>query len=52
VAGLRPTAGAGLRYRSPIGPLRLDVGFKLNRETFPNRREHGAEWHFSLGHAF
>ncbi|HEX6322850.1 MAG TPA: BamA/TamA family outer membrane protein, partial [Vicinamibacterales bacterium] len=49
---LRPTAGMGLRYRSPIGPLRLDLGFKLNRETFPNRREHSAEWHFSLGQAF
>lgn len=52
VPALRPTAGVGLRYRSPVGPLRLDLGFKLNRETFPNRREHGSEWHFSLGHAF
>ncbi len=52
VTRLRPTAGVGLRYRSPIGPLRLDIGFKLNRETFPNRREHGSEWHFSLGQAF
>ena len=49
---LRPTAGVGLRYRSPIGPLRVDLGFKLNRQTFPNRREHGSEWHFSLGQAF
>lgn len=49
---LRPTAGVGLRYRSPIGPLRLDIGFKLNRKTFPTRREHGSEWHFSLGQAF
>lgn len=52
LADIRPTAGLGLRYRSPIGPLRLDLGFKLNRETFPNRREHGSEWHFSLGQAF
>lgn len=52
ITAIRPTAGVGLRYRSPIGPLRLDVGFKLNRQTFPNRREHGAEWHFSLGQAF
>jgi outer membrane protein insertion porin family len=49
---LRPTAGMGVRYRSPIGPLRVDLGFKLNRETFPNRREHGSEWYFSLGQAF
>nr|MBA3950072.1 BamA/TamA family outer membrane protein [Acidobacteriota bacterium] len=52
LAELRPTAGLGLRYKSPIGPLRLDIGFKLNRKTFPTRREHGSEWHFSLGQAF
>lgn len=52
VTRLRPTAGLGLRYRSPIGPVRVDLGFKLNRETFPNRRESGSEWHFSFGHAF
>lgn len=49
---LRPTAGVGLRYRSPIGPVRVDLGFKLNRETFPNRRESDSQWHFSFGHAF
>ena len=52
VADLRPTAGVGLRYRSPIGPLRVDIGFKLNREELAPRREHRSEWHFSLGHAF
>ena len=25
-------AGVGLRYLSPIGPLRVDVGWKLDRE--------------------
>ncbi len=52
VADLRPTAGVGVRYRSPIGPLRVDIGFKLNREEFLSRREHRSEWHFSLGQAF
>lgn len=28
---LRLGAGVGVRYQSPIGPLRLDVGFKLDR---------------------
>jgi outer membrane translocation and assembly module TamA len=27
---LRYSAGVGLRYRSPFGPLRLDVGYQLN----------------------
>jgi outer membrane translocation and assembly module TamA len=27
---LRYSAGIGLRYRSPFGPLRLDVGYQLN----------------------
>lgn len=28
---LRYGVGAGLRYISPVGPIRLDVGYKLNR---------------------
>src|SRR5690606_23466022 len=28
LADIRPTAGFGLRYNSPLGPLRLDLGFK------------------------
>ena len=28
---IKPTAGLGLRYLSPIGPIRVDVGFKLDR---------------------
>jgi outer membrane protein insertion porin family len=32
--GVKQGAGLGLRYLSPIGPLRLDIGFKLRRETW------------------
>jgi len=31
---LKPGTGLGLRYRSPIGPLRFDIGWKLDREAF------------------
>jgi outer membrane protein insertion porin family len=31
-AGIKVGAGVGLRYLSPIGPLRLEVGWKLDRE--------------------
>jgi outer membrane protein assembly factor BamA len=41
-------AGAGLRYLSPIGPLRLEIGWKLDREPF----EDPYVWYFSLGNAF
>jgi outer membrane protein insertion porin family len=32
-SGVKQGAGLGLRYLSPIGPLRVDVGWKLDRET-------------------
>jgi outer membrane protein insertion porin family len=50
---LRFSPGMGLRYRSPIGPIRFDVGFKLNRrELSPGRFEAPAAFHLSVGHAF
>jgi outer membrane protein assembly factor BamA len=45
---LRGSAGFGLRYKSPIGPIRVDVGFKLDRR--PN--ESPRAFHFSIGQAF
>ena len=45
---LRAAAGIGVRYRSPVGPLRFDVGFKLNKRS----GERGRAFHFSFGQAF
>lgn len=45
---LKYTAGIGLRYNTPVGPLRIDYGHKLMRE----RGESTGEIHFSIGHAF
>ncbi len=45
---LRRTVGLGLRIRTPVGPLRLDYGIKLNRRGSEGR----GELHFSLGQAF
>ncbi len=52
VADLRTTAGVGFRYRSPLGPLRLDIGFKLDRRDFTNGSERRVVYHLSLGQAF
>lgn len=45
---LRPVAGLGLRYETPIGPVALDWGFNLNRRPF----EDPFSWYFSIGSAF
>ncbi|MDP2167760.1 MAG: outer membrane protein assembly factor BamA [Thermodesulfovibrionales bacterium] len=48
VTKLKYTTGGGLRYNTPVGPIRLDYGYKLNREL----GESAYELHFSIGHAF
>jgi len=45
---LRYTAGLGVRYRSALGPLRIDWGYKLNRR----QGEKPYRFHFTIGHAF
>ncbi|MBI3048912.1 MAG: BamA/TamA family outer membrane protein [Acidobacteria bacterium] len=50
---LRAAAGFGFFYRSPIGPIRLDLGFKLDRrELSPGRLERRSVLHISFGQAF
>jgi outer membrane protein insertion porin family len=48
VMDLRSSAGIGLRYMTPIGPLSLDAGWKLDRK----REESAWEWHFTIGNVF
>lgn len=50
---LRPAAGVGVRYRSPLGPLRVDLGFNLDPQLLPTgARERRTVFHLSLGQAF
>jgi outer membrane protein insertion porin family len=50
---IRGTLGLGVRYRSPVGPIRVDIGFKLDRETTSSgTRERGYVVHLGLGQAF
>ena len=53
---LRYDVGPGLRYNTPIGPIRFDVGFQLN--PIPGLQVNGEpeprqfRLHFSIGQAF
>jgi outer membrane protein assembly complex protein YaeT len=53
---LRYAVGPGLRYQTPIGPIRFDVGYQLN--PIPNLQVNGSpqtrryRLHFSIGQAF
>lgn len=48
LAELRYTPGVGLRYDTPIGPVRVDAGFKT-KASDPGP---GVVLHFSVGNAF
>ena len=48
-ADLRQSAGLGIRWMSPLGPIRLEYGFILDRED----SDHGpGAWEFSMASAF
>ncbi len=53
---LRYAVGPGLRYATPIGPLRVDVGYQLNPipGLLINGKPETRHWrvHFSIGQAF
>tara|TARA_B100001123_G_scaffold64702_1_gene71543 strand:+ start:16027 stop:18984 length:2958 start_codon:yes stop_codon:yes gene_type:complete len=50
---IRAGTGFGVRYRSPVGPIRVDLGFKLDRQTFDNGDlERLTALHISIGQAF
>jgi len=50
---LRPAAGFGVMYRSPVGPIRIDLGFNLSPRHFAaGVDERGYVVHFQLGQPF
>jgi len=59
---LLTTAGMGFRYRTPVGPIRIDAAVKLNNFLagrveasgggLKRERDSGGRIHFGIGHAF
>jgi len=55
---IRSGAGFGIRYRSPVGPIRVDLGFKLGERQFfgsdekTRQQEPLTAVHISIGQAF
>ncbi len=53
---LRTAVGFGLRYKSPVGPIRFDMGFKIHPETVvkihPETVEPRSAWFITFGQAF
>ena len=45
---LRYGAGFGVRYISPFGPLRVDIGYPIKRRSY----DRAFSWFISLGYAF
>ncbi len=48
VSDLRASYGVGIRYGTPIGPLRIDYGLKIRRRP----GESPGELHFNIGNTF
>jgi outer membrane protein insertion porin family len=47
---LRRSVGIGVRYRTPIGPVRLDWGYVLDHKASDGDSRY--RFHFTVGHAF
>jgi len=44
----KTAVGGGIRWFSPLGPIRIEVGFNLD----PKDEESGSEWDFAIGTLF
>jgi outer membrane protein insertion porin family len=49
MGNLRSSVGFGFRWYSPMGPLRIEYGHKLDVQE---GEDSGGRWEFSMGSAF
>jgi len=49
---LRASLGFGMRINLPFGPIRVDLGFPVQRQIIGGKLEPRFVPHFSIGHAF
>ena len=54
---MRYDVGPGIRYNTPVGPVRLDLGLPAQSDSWPARQRRAADarqfrFHFSIGQAF
>jgi outer membrane protein insertion porin family len=49
LGNLRESTGVGIRWYSPLGPIRLEYGHILDRKSTDNK---SGRWEFSMGSAF
>lgn len=47
-SGVKTSVGAGLRYETLVGPIRLDWGYKLTRQP----GQSPSRWHLTIGYPF
>ncbi len=47
-----PSVGAGVRYKSPVGPVRVDFAYRLNDDPLWDHYDLRWNIHFSLSEAF
>jgi len=47
-SGIKTSVGTGLRYETLVGPIRLDWGYKLQRDP----GESPSHWHLTIGYPF
>jgi outer membrane protein insertion porin family len=50
--GFKSGVGLGVRVNTPIGPIMLDYGIPMNKESGASTKKSGGRFHFSASHGF